>query len=149
MSLVQDPGANEILRPWLAARLPLPADLSKASCIGVARDRRLVAAVAFTSHNGGNCEISMAADSPRWATPATIYSILAYPFFQLGCRRVTCLTQRGNKRTRRFLEGIGFKLEGCIREWWADGEKVHDALVYGLLRSEFIIGKFAKGMRHA
>jgi RimJ/RimL family protein N-acetyltransferase len=136
MAVLLDQAAAPAIRSWIAQRLPLPCDLAKAITIGIALRGRLIAGFAFTNYNRTNLEISAAADSARWATPANIFTVLAYPFLILGCARVTCLVQRGNRRARRLLEGVGFKCEGNLRSWWGEGKG--DALIYGYLKRDFL-----------
>jgi RimJ/RimL family protein N-acetyltransferase len=57
--------------------------------------------------------------------------ILRYCFAR--SRRITMKTRCDNARALRMLEVLGFRREGVLREWF-DGQ---DAVVYGLLRSEF------------
>lgn len=64
--------------------------------------------------NGGKIEISMASEDPRWAQKGIIRALLHYPFIQLRCHIVICTTNRTNKRTRKFLEGIGFSERGTV-----------------------------------
>lgn len=146
MSLVLDQQHAPAIRAWIAARMPLPCDLGKATTIGVALGTRLIAGFAFTNFNKTNIEISMAADSPRWARPANIYSVLAYPFVILKCDRVTCLVQPKNKRARKLLEGVGFQCEGNLRCWWGEGKG--DALIYGYLKRDFLKSRWCKGASH-
>jgi RimJ/RimL family protein N-acetyltransferase len=54
-----------------------------------------------------------------------------YPFNQLGCRRMTAMVGRRNKRSRKICEGLGFKLEG-VHLKGLDGEQ--DVFSYGLLK---------------
>ena len=66
--------------------------------------------------------------------------MLAYPFEQLGCERITGLVLEDNKAARKFDEGVGFQLEGTIRK----AHQGKNILIYGLLREEFFNGKFSK-----
>lgn len=51
-----------------------------------------------------------------FATRDFVRHAFAYPFIQLGCRRVTGLVPRKNKKARRFDEHLGFEFEACIKE---------------------------------
>ena len=73
------------------------------------------------------------AGEPGWLSRGNIAGFLWYPFEQLGVRRVTVLVHRKNKVSRRFVERIGWKLEGVLRKAAEDGR---DLMVYGLLREE-------------
>lgn len=106
-----------------------------ASAIGVVIGNRLVAVCVYHTFRKmvPDIEMTIIADTPRWATRGAIQFLLAYPFNQLGCRRVTALIGRKNKRSRRLVEGLGWKLEGTCRRAW-DGKQ--DCMVYGMLREE-------------
>ena len=58
--------------------------------------------------------------------------VCAYPFVQLDCQRATVIVRKKNKRSRKFVEWLGFRQEGCCRR----GFKDDDAIIYGLLREE-------------
>ena len=108
---------------------------SGARAIGVVVRNRLEA-VAIYHHfrpNVPDIEMTMLAHSPRWATKGAIQFLLAYPFETLKCARITCLVGRKNKRSRRLIEGLGWKLEGTHRHAW-DGKQ--DLMSYGMLREE-------------
>ena len=127
-------GQSEVIARWVQARVPD----SKFDCpagFGVARDGRLAAGVIFHNFDAhrGDIELTLAADSPRWATKEMFQAAFAYPFLQLGCRRVTVRIQEGNYRARKLIEGTGFKLEGLLRNASAEGGGL---LIYGMLREE-------------
>ena len=104
------------------------------TAIGVIRENRLAGGVVYHDHqpNFRSIMVSFAFDTPKWATPSVLGSVCAYPFIQLDCNRVTALVARKNKRSRKMVEGIGFKQEGCARRAFLSD----DAIIYGLLRRE-------------
>lgn len=89
--------------------------------------------VAISNFRGIDCEITCASESPVAFRDSVINAVFTYIFVQLGCVRCTCATTKRNKRTREFLEALGFQLEGNMRLGY-DGQR--DALIYGLLASE-------------
>lgn len=123
---------------WVRRLMPTPADgLKDGASIGIEDRGRLIAGAVFTDYRvlpyGKDIQITFASVSPRWATRGNIRAIMSYPFIQLGCTRLTTITGRKNKRARKFIEGIGFHLEGVVRKAY-DGYQ--DAIVYGQLRGE-------------
>lgn len=94
-----------------------------------------VAGLIVSNYIGHNCEISMAAETANWAKKGIMQYIFNYIFNKMGCVRATCTVAKldRSKRTRRFLEGIGFVLEGNLKLAY-DGET--DALIFGLLKRE-------------
>jgi RimJ/RimL family protein N-acetyltransferase len=128
---------DERLLDWCAARIPT-ADREgwrgRATGLGVSIDGRLAACMVLFDYDRrfGNAELAMAADDPRWATRETIARLLSWPFGQLGCRRLTTITEADNERALRLNRKLGFVREGLIRK--AYGET--DAIVMGLLRED-------------
>jgi RimJ/RimL family protein N-acetyltransferase len=110
-----------------------PAKLAVA--IGIVLANKLAAVAIFHDFrsNVPDIQMTMIAEDPRWCTKGALQFLLAYPFETLGCRRVTALVARKNRRSRRLVEGLGWKLEGTCRRAW-DGKQ--DAMVYGMLREE-------------
>lgn len=120
---------------WVAARIPAIGDVSAFGAfvaVGVA-DSAGVMVAGCVYHNYlkryANCEISFAADTPKFATRGVIRGLLSVPFDQYKCRRVTLMVPHRAARTIRFVTGIGFVREGCIRAMY--GEKQH-GLIYGM-----------------
>jgi RimJ/RimL family protein N-acetyltransferase len=107
------------------------ADFGLCSPIGVKYRGDIVAVAIYNNYRHPNIEITFAISSPHWASRGAVRQILSYPFHQLGCRRVTAITEARNVKARRFLEHLGFVLEGYHPEAFPTG----DAISYGLLRS--------------
>lgn len=82
---------------------------------------------------GNDCEISCASESPMAFRPHVLRAVFTYVFVQLQCTRLTSITTKRNVRTRRFLDALGFRLEGCVKRAY-DGKR--DALIYGLLAED-------------
>lgn len=131
--------------PHLALRVPYfdrGQVLGPAEAIGVVKDGALVAGVVFHGYDPfvKAMEVSCAADTPRWGSPAIFRAILRYPFEQLGCVRVSAVTPRRATSPRRFLEGLGFQREGSIRR----GFGTDNAILYGLLAEDWANGRFCR-----
>jgi hypothetical protein len=91
------------------------------------------AGVVISEFRGHDCQISCATETSVAWRDTVVTAVFDYIFNQLGCVRCTSITKKGNRRTRAFLEGLGFKLEGRVRRGF-DGTQ--DALLYGLLAEE-------------
>ena len=101
--------------------------------IGITENGKLVGGVVYDRFTPFGCEMSIATLSPRWASRGRLHAFFFYPFCELGLVRVTALTARNNKRSRRMLEKLGFSLEGKARRAF-DGRQ--DLMIYGLLRAD-------------
>lgn len=121
---------------WVARRIPhlgSAREWGPFRAIGIAQGNKPIAGAVYNHSRGFDMEISFAADSPRWARRGIIRGILAYPFVQCGCTRLTATIAKRNKRARRLVEGLGFKQEGCLRRG-LDGRQ--DAILYGLQQEQ-------------
>lgn len=126
-------GADEYIARWMQKTL-LDLNLQKYVALGIMDDDKIIAGIAYHNFmkNYNNIEISMVAVSPKWATKNIIKTLLAYPFEQLGCQRITTCTPAKNIRAIRFNLGIGFKHEGTIRRGCGED----DMIICGMLRKE-------------
>ena len=115
-----------------------PVDRIQAAA--VLRDARVAALIVYSSYQPRYraIEMSIIADSPRWASRPVIGALFAYPFEQLQVQRITSAIRADNARSIRLCEGLGFRQEGRIRLGYGDC----DALVYGLLADEWRGGKY-------
>ena len=130
------------IKSWMESRIRdvCIADFDECSTLGVARDNKLICGVAYWFWPHSICDIAIAAESPRWATKQTIYTLLAYPFEQIGVNRVQSFIHPKNKRSRRLCKGLGFSLEGRLRKF----HNGRDMLVYSYLKDEFRRSKWCE-----
>ncbi len=73
-----------------------------------------------------------------WGSGANLESkalIAALAFERLGMERLTAWANTRNGRSQVALERVGFRREGVLRAWHRHGEKVHDVVVFGMLRT--------------
>ena len=61
--------------------------------------------------------------------------ITALAFQRLGFDRLTAWANTRNGRSQRALERIGFRREGVLTAWHRHGDRVHDVVIFGLLRA--------------
>lgn len=99
--------------------------------LGVVRRGVLLGGVVYHDYRTFDIMFSGAFDRVGWALPGTLRSLFAYPFLDLDVRRMTACTGRKNKKARKTLEGLGFRLEGVCRRG-LDG--FDDACIYGMLK---------------
>ena len=60
--------------------------------------------------------------------------ITALAFERLGFERLTAWANTRNGRSQRALERIGFRREGVLSAWHRHGDRVHDVVIFGMLR---------------
>lgn len=129
-------GQDEKIAEWVACRIPhMMGSFRDYAAIGVATDK-LIAGVVYHDHfpSYRHIQISMAADDPRWAQRGVIRGLLAYPFEQLGCERITLTVPHTSHRVLKFTKGIGFVSEGVLRRGFGDAH----AVVLGMLRKDHL-----------
>jgi hypothetical protein len=108
-------------------------DMHPFTAMGVALDGKLVAGVLYNNFRKHDIQLTAAATDIRWLSKELLTEIFSYPYVQLGCVRTTAVTGRKNARTRKLLEGLGYRLEGVCRKG-LDGKQ--DACVYGMLKAD-------------
>lgn len=94
-------------------------------CIGLERDGRLVAGVAYEGFSGRNIWMHVAAEpGGRWVTRSYARACFAYPFLQLGVDAVRGYVSESNERAMRFDQHLGFKPEARLVGAAPDGGDV-------------------------
>ena len=75
----------------------------------------------------------------RWwgsgTNPESKAMIAALAFERLGLDRLTAWANTRNGRSQVALERVGFKREGVLRAWHRHGDRVHDVVVFGMVRN--------------
>ena len=127
------PEQNKQLALWVAERLG-GNPIADCQCLAVLDDGDIKAVVKYFNFRWPSIEVAFVAEDYRWILNRDVVrEMLAYPFFQLKCHRVTAVIDRGNKRARKMVKGLGFVEEGKIRKGSKDG----DCFLYGLLPEDF------------
>lgn len=131
-------GFDAAVADFVAKGLGLAVDdFAPFTAVGFAQDGKLVAGVIYNNFkkyaNGADIQFTAYSESARWLNRSTLYTIFSYPYIQLGCSRTTAVTGRANKRTRKLLEGVGYRLEG-VHPKGLDGKQT--AISYGMLRED-------------
>lgn len=118
---------------WVVERIDDFGPVTGCAGIGFASSGRIVAGAVYNNFRGHDIQLSFAAEDPRWAVKGNIRAVFHYPFEQLKCARVTAFTSKANRRARKLIEGVGFKMEGVHPKGW-DGRQT--AISYGMCRED-------------
>lgn len=119
---------------WAEARIHGCKFRDDARAIGVRSEHGYCGVVVFDNFSTTGCWISVASDGGRrWLSRELLIRVFAYPFTQIGYRRVSALISCRNADSLALCEGIGFQREGVVRQAGADGE---DSILLGMLREE-------------
>jgi RimJ/RimL family protein N-acetyltransferase len=135
-------GESAALADWAARRIAHVGEAGFGFCqaIGIAAGSsaadELYAVAVFHDFQdtARTVQISMAARSPKWATPGVIRALLHYPFVQLGLNKIFVAIPDDNARAIRFNEGIGLKREAVLRHQFGPGRH---AVFLSMLRKEY------------
>lgn len=126
-------GDEKRLLPWALERIGIGNFLRDAYSIGLERDDELVAVVVFDHFSSCDCNMHVASDgSANWLNKDLLLAAFAYPFVQLGLRRVSGVIPASNDKAIAFNEALGFKREGYCRKSLPDD----DVVITGLMRED-------------
>lgn len=128
-------GRDEEVIAWVAPRLDeRPDHFEGCTAIGLERDGELIAGVIYNFYTGSSISMNCAAIPGRmWLNRDFLFRVFAYPFIQLGCRRVTSFVRADNLDAMCFNLKLGFRIEGRVRQGCEDGT---DMWMLGMLRNE-------------
>ena len=75
--------------------------------------------------------------APRGTGGKLAAAAIQYGFGGLNLHKICGRTLGGNERSIRFHRKLGFHQEGVLRQQHFDGERYHDIVCFGLLRTEW------------
>jgi RimJ/RimL family protein N-acetyltransferase len=122
---------DDYVSAWLMSKIP---DINFFDCkaIGVVKNQKLIAGVAYYNLRDGQIEASIAITDKNWCNRKILYALFAYPFVQCRCHRILVTVKDGNKQSIKLAEKLGFKKEGKLRKMFPP----NDAVLLGMLRKE-------------
>lgn len=139
-------GYDAEVRDWVSSRCALVhfGFDAQSRAIGVLLNNELVAGFVYSDYqpNFRTIEMSIAADSSKWASKRVIYELLAYPFIGCDCQRITVTTAETNHKALRLATGVGFVQEAVVERAYGKNE---NAVLLRLFKEEWQAGKY--GMR--
>jgi len=109
-------GCDAAIAEWVGERIPHAEPFVDCVGIGVADGNELLAGVVFSDWSAlhKTLQLSMAADSPRWAKRGVVYALLSYAFDQAGAQKLWTATPISNARALKFNLGVGFTKEAVL-----------------------------------
>lgn len=124
-------GNEDRLLPWARDQIGLGPFRRDAYSMGLEKNGELVAVVVFDNFSSCDCNMHIASDGTgHWMNKSLLLAAFAYPFTQLGLRRVTGMVPAKNIVALEFDKNLGFEVEGRCRHALPDD----DIVVLGLLR---------------
>lgn len=141
LPLVHGPKLTDELAAWAARRIPHvgPSGFGPCWAAGVVRQRELAAVVVYHGFEPdiGLIHMSVAADTPQWASKRVIGALFGIAFQgRLGAkvRKVVAVTASNNARAVKFCAGIKMTREAVLAEHFSP--KVH-AVVFRMLERDW------------
>ncbi len=131
------PAENNRIAAWTAARIPHVAGFAPPfrCALAMARDGPIAG---FVFHDwqaeAGTLQLSMAADSPRWAARGTLAGLFRYAFRTNGANKLWTATPHLSARALRFNRGIGLRQEAVLRHQFGPGSH---AVICSMLAREW------------
>lgn len=125
---------DELLE-WAAARYDDNAIDSDTHAIGVEVDGAIQAVAMYNCFTDISCNIHVVSDGGRrWASRTFLREAFAYPFIQVGLKRLTALVPAKNTDALTLDLRLGFQVEGRM----AEATDNDDLVVLGMLRRNCI-----------
>lgn len=127
--IINDPRAAE----WVREKIPkVPCWVPGFKSLAAIENGEIVGAVVYDAFTPFECCIHVRLDKPGCKDPRVLREVFAYPFEQLGLKRLTGLVAESNDKGRQLCTWLGFHLEGC--KMLALGND--NELIFGLLRED-------------
>lgn len=104
---------------------------------------RVIGRCSLFEFDAGNAQagIGYVLDRAHWRRGymyEALTALLDCAFRELDLRRLEATVEAPNTASARLLERLGFTREGVLRERWLNHGEPLDAVVYGLLRHEWL-----------
>jgi RimJ/RimL family protein N-acetyltransferase len=97
--------------------------------MGIERDGKVIGGVVFNVFEGADLHVTVAG---RGFNRAFLADVGAYVFQQLGCERMTVLTEQA--RIVRIAEKLGGEIEGLLRNHFG---RDRDGYLVGILKDDW------------
>jgi RimJ/RimL family protein N-acetyltransferase len=129
-------GHTDEISRWVSDRVKGGCDFGPCEGLAIMQDDKLIAGVIYHEYRPDykSIQLSMAADSPRWAKRDVIAQLLQYPFEQLGVYRLFTMTPVWNKLAIKTNSHIGLKQEAVLNSMF--GENQH-GVVMRMLKPDY------------
>lgn len=117
---------------WVASRIERKA-YPPYKAIGVARDGQIIGGVILNSYDGSDIAATVVGEPRAW-TRGFLRALGRYIFGELGCERVTIVTEQ--PKVLDLALRLGGRLEGRLRDKFGPGR---NAALIGILKNDWKI----------
>jgi hypothetical protein len=136
------PGATELMRivindprvgEWVREAIPKVRCWTEGfKSLAALENGELIGAVVYDAFTPYDCCIHVRLDKPGCKAPEVLRAVFAYPFEQLGLRRVTGLVGKSNLKGQQLCTWLGFRFEGLKKQGLGD----EDEVIFGMTRDD-------------
>ena len=124
---------GEIAR-YVAAHFPIVLErggYDTFKAVGFADEEdRIFGGLVVSEYRGHDADLSIFAERPGFINRRILREFFHWAFNVEGFRRLTAKVAKKNKRSRRLVEGLGFRLEGTQKYGFDDAKD--DLCLYGM-----------------
>ena len=116
--LINDP---HIVAPWVMERTGDDFPMGVQAAIGYKDGDTITAGVVFDHYTGPCVTATIAVDHKRLPRQL-IHTMFAYPFKQLGVKKIIVYVNESNHESYNLAERLGFQVEAVIGDVYDDGD---------------------------
>lgn len=113
-------------------RLNSDFEPEKSRCIAVTEGDKILGVFVASRFTSYSCELSLAADSPRFLSRKVMMILSHYLFVTCGIIRVTSIVKEHNHRSLKLTRGVGFIEEARLKKGGGD----QDTILFRMLKEE-------------
>lgn len=111
-----------------------PADYEPCLALNISLNGKTIAGVLLNDvRHGRDVWMTIYSSDKRWATKSVIKYVFGIVFHLMECKRASVFVSVGNTKSFDMCQRLGFKKEGCLRQYRDNGE---DCYVMGMLKQE-------------
>lgn len=127
-------GIDQPVADYIASKFDLAArrgGFKPHVAVGIVNEAgTLCGGIVMTDWRGHDACLTIHLEPPAYISAPMVKELCAFVFRKKRMKRVTAEIAKKNRRARRYVEGMGFRLEGTLRHGWHDAKD--DMCIYGL-----------------
>ena len=126
---------DNIITNWVCRNLNLSADWVKNNItLGVVKNNQIIAGLIYHDIEVGKMlSWTIYSHDKHWCTRKIVKELMRIAFDVFGVRRINIVVDTDNNKCLNFVQRLGFKIEGTLRNF---GDQGQDRYVLGLLQSD-------------
>ena len=114
---------------WIKSSLKDQDEFHNSLTIGIYFYKKLIAGIVFSIYSKYNVYLTIYTEDKNWCCRRVINFVYEYCFNVLDSKKITCIADKSNRKIRKLLTKLGFRLEGVVKYGRLNGRP---AFVFGL-----------------